>query len=104
MTNKEDLISREYVKEAIADLVVGGEERIKEVGEGIEWVNGIYSAYREINNAPTVKERPTGEWIEHYDCQDGFTWLTCSRCMFKAYEEGYTYCPNCGAEMRGTEE
>lgn len=72
-----DLISREYVKKAIADLVVGGEEHIKEVGEGNSWVNGIHSAYREIDNAPTVElqmgrmtngiiipiKRPTGEWI-----------------------------------------
>ena len=56
-----------------------------------------------INKAPTV-ERPKGEWIEHYDCTDGFTWLTCSRCMFKAYEEDYHYCPNCGADMRKEEE
>lgn len=47
-----------------------------------------------------TEERPTGEWIEHYDNSDGFTWLTCSRCMFKAYEEDYNFCPNCGADMR----
>lgn len=45
-------------------------------------------------------ERPTGEWIEHYDNSDGFTWLTCSRCMCKAYEDDYNFCPNCGADMR----
>ena len=45
-------------------------------------------------------KRPQGEWIEHYDTEDGFTWLTCSRCMFKAYEEDYNFCPNCGAEMK----
>ena len=69
-----------------------------------------------INDAPTVDitfkevvayecgqksvERLHGEWVEHYDSSDGFTWLTCSRCMFKAYEEDYNFCPNCGAEMR----
>lgn len=51
-----------------------------------------------------MTERPTGHWIEHYDNSDGFTWLTCSRCMFKAYEEDYNFCPNCGAEMRKEEE
>ena len=50
------------------------------------------------------EERPHGEWIEHYDNSDGFTWLTCSRCMFKAYEEDYNFCPNCGAEMRKEEK
>lgn len=76
----------------------------------------------QIANAPTVEytfeeafqktvceqrlycpKRPHGKWIEHYDSSDGFTWLTCSRCMFKAYEEDYNFCPNCGAEM-GKEE
>ena len=70
----------------------------------------------QIANAPTVDttfkevvayecgqksvERPQGEWIEHYDSSDGFTWLTCSRCMCKAYEDDYNFCPNCGADMR----
>lgn len=49
-------------------------------------------------------EKSNGEWIEHYDISDGFTWLTCSRCMFKAYEEDYNFCPNCGADMRGVRE
>lgn len=58
------------------------------------------------NGELVIKEkRPTGKWIEHYDNSDGFTWLTCSRCMFKAYEEDYNFCPNCGAEMgKETEE
>lgn len=51
-----------------------------------------------------LEERPKGEWIEHYDSSDGFTWLTCSRCMFKAYEEDYHYCPNCGARMEAENE
>ena len=57
-----------------------------------------------INLIPTAKiyeERPKGKWIENYDKTDGFTWLTCTRCMCKAYEEGYNFCPNCGAYMRG---
>ena len=52
-----------------------------------------------IANGTPYEERPQGEWIEHYDSSDGFTWLTCSRCMFKAYEEDYNCCPNCGASM-----
>lgn len=45
-------------------------------------------------------KRPHSKWIEHYDSSDGFTWLTCSRCMYKAYEDDYNFCPNCGADMR----
>ena len=46
------------------------------------------------------EDKPIGKWTEHYDSTDGFTWLTCSRCMFKAHEDDYNFCPNCGAEMR----
>ena len=86
-------------------------------------IDEINNCLRLIDNAPTVdttcpncdsgyaqgysdgylkgkEERTHGKWIEHYDTEDGFTWLTCSRCMFKAYEEDYNFCPNCGADMR----
>ena len=59
--------------------------------------------YKVVDAQPTI-ERPHGEWIENYDKTDGFTWLTCTRCMCKAYEEGYNFCPNCGADMRGGRE
>lgn len=47
---------------------------------------------------------PQGEWIEHFDSSSGFTWRTCSRCMFKDGKKYYKFCPNCGAYMRGKEE
>ena len=77
------LIDADALKKDIADLVVGGEKRIYEAYEGNEWIHGIHSAYREIDNAPTVcndnyamgyqdgvkkvlSERPHGEYIPIY--------------------------------------
>lgn len=88
-----DLISRETLIEELESL-----KHIVDCNDNIELCITV------VENAPTV-ERPHGKWIEHYDSSDGFTWLTCSRCMFKAYEEDYNFCPNCGAEMgKETEE
>lgn len=50
------LIDADELKREIASLVVKGESRIYEVMPrcGGEWVDGIASAYREIDDAPTV--------------------------------------------------
>lgn len=92
-----------------------------QIANGVELEDIEVVPVAAIDNAPTVcndnysmgyqdgvkkvlSERPTGKWIEHYDSSDGFTWLTCSRCMFKAYEDDYKFCPNCGADMRVKDE
>jgi len=85
------IIDADALKESLFDLVAPS---------GIIYASDMESL---IDNAPTI-ERPHGEWIENYDKTDGFTWLTCTRCMCKAYEEGYNFCPNCGADMRGGRE
>ena len=77
---------------------------------------------KQIAKAPTVEERPQGEWIEHYSkemSEKGY--FLCSRCKcgFKRFEKGVrhsdlpwidgqkyelhcidNYCPNCGASMQ----
>lgn len=70
----DDLISRSELKKEIASLVVNGESRIYEVmpRDGGEWVDGIASAYREINNAPTVSDRYDEGYAQGYiDGQTG---------------------------------
>lgn len=53
-----------------------------------------------ISNAPTIEERPTGEW-KNYDGE-----IYCSNCGVEcAYDETGEYilgrfCCNCGAKMR----
>jgi len=54
----------------------------------------------QINNAPTVEERPKGEWI--YIDNDWGT-FQCDQCK-KHSSINYNYCPNCGADMRGDKE
>lgn len=55
-----------------------------------------YDVYSLINNAPTIKERPHGEWIDGY----------CSKCGGMSFCDGWgrdlesKFCPNCGADMR----
>lgn len=59
-----------------------------------------------IDEQPTIEERKTGKWIEvddHYNRISG----RCSVCGWEAllYETdvvGMNYCPNCGADMRGS--
>lgn len=43
-------------------------------------------------------DRPSGEWVEHKLFEH--SWYTCSECNFHGSKE-FTYCPNCGADMRG---
>ena len=56
-----------------------------------------------IDNAPTVEERPQGEWI----CITKSTFpqyqpdeYKCSECSGPSSIE-YYFCPHCGADMRG---
>lgn len=56
--------------------------------------------YAEISDLITAYEkRPQGEWV-HRDAQ----WDTCSNCGLGFRDlclDGFKFCPNCGADMRG---
>lgn len=60
-----------------------------------------------IEEAPTVEERPKGEWINHLDLTEDYYGESkqCSLCGYKDYNtrrfSWHKFCPNCGAEMRG---
>ena len=56
----------------------------------------------EIDNAPTVEERPKGEWIDlGYALEEYRAWGKCSVCGYGMFQSDF--CPNCGADMRGDE-
>ena len=99
------LIDADALKKEIADLVVGGEEGIAQGGDGNYWLDGIHSAYREIENAPTVEPKK-GKWINFNSY-----FRKCSLCQkvvgFDYIEqngETFNFCPNCGADMRGDKD
>ena len=45
-----------------------------------------------------LEERPTGHWIEIYDC------INCSECDYTWRHFKTDFCPTCGADMRGNAE
>ena len=54
-----------------------------------------------IDLAPTIEERPRGEWLPTDEIGNV---VRCSRCSFRTCadvaEEDYNFCPKCGADMR----
>lgn len=62
-------------------------------GKSEEFLEGVLFMFDKIHEAPTIEERPHGEWKA-----DG----TCSECgVYSSLNKSVTYfCPNCGADMR----
>lgn len=108
-----DLISREALKKAFENLASD------DYNEPIWYQQTVFET---INNAPTITpdkiqalmsdylicrcepERPKGGWIKWSFKTFGAMgdWeYKCSNCE-KVYGGEYNYCPNCGADMRGT--
>ncbi len=103
------LIDADAFKKHLASFVVGGEEAILKNGGGNYWIDGVHTAYREIDNMPTV-EQPHGTWIESK--QKKGRWY-CSECIHtdptagtwrELFDFRYPFCPNCGLPMKRTEE
>lgn len=69
---------------------------------GEEWLLNYNDIQDVIDNAPTVEERPQGEWICDYINGFGNKIGHCSKCMYRC--EHSNFCPNCGADMRGGRE
>lgn len=54
-------------------------------------------AFDVIDNAPTIEERPKGKWLEDKNAEYGWK---CSECGDNRHRAS-SFCPNCGADMRG---
>ena len=92
----DDLISRQNAVDAILELS-------EKVADEMLFIDAIVD---EIENIPSAEpERHRGEWIEDGH-ERGFS--ECSKCGYIAVsvitERLYNFCPNCGADMRGTDE
>ena len=104
------LIDADKLKQNLESLVVGGEKAIKETTSGNNWIDGIHTAYREIDDAPTV-ERPVATF-EFYrdDMYAGGWYLRCTSCKWHFSGKGFlfldheNYCPHCGAKIKRPKE
>ena len=93
----EDCISRAYIEpivEELENICINGDEY-------------ILSLLSSIKNAPQVKlQRPKGKWIverEEIITEDSFISYPHTKCSLCKVEVRFatSFCPNCGAEMRG---
>ena len=106
----EDCISREEAKK----LIQGKIDDIPKNKDGTygsmfgQYVNGLYCAKTAISYMPSVvPQTKRGKWIETKDDCNGINFydfsFECSKCgkerSFKS-----NYCPNCGADMRESED
>jgi hypothetical protein len=114
MMTMSDLIRRQDALQAIIGITTC------ENAEGIEihcdasvadsegWLGGVRDALRAIENLPSAEpERTKGEWIKHenptlgqclkivYECS------VCHKGVGCEYFVRRSFCPNCGADMRG---
>ena len=68
-----------------------------------EWHQGWNDALdAAMSQAPTVDavEAVHGRWKKfHLGSYDFALRLRCSNCCHVVYEDGFNYCPNCGAKM-----
>lgn len=63
----------------------------------------LYYARQLISLAPTVEERPHGEWVQDGTNERGETYYHCSKCGAVDKMDGtqwLNFCWNCGADMK----
>lgn len=118
------LIDADELKKELANLVVGGEEKLKDYyinGSKLDenaWIGGIYDAWELIEDAPTVEptfgmfremlcaecgKRPQGKWEEYWQEDLDFMSRKGWKCPFCKWRTTYgtpNFCMNCGADLR----
>ena len=96
--NKSNTTSKEYLLAEIDDLADEFSETDENGLHSERWC-GIMDAKQIIINAPSVSDRPRGEWIIEIDVNN-YTYGRCSICDMRQYAGHLNFCPNCGADMR----
>ncbi len=106
--NKNNTISKEYLLAEIDDLADEFSE-LDENGLHSERWCGIMDAKQIIMNAPSVSDRPQGEWLK-FGLGRGTRILFCTNCERRIEvplsqgDSNYDFCPNCGAKMKGADD
>lgn len=95
--------SRKWKESKIKEERMSREMTNSEAISNLNHIYGIVSPdiQRSLDVAiEALKERPQGEWINTspYDIKG-----TCSLCCYLS-NKYYNFCPNCGADMKGSEE
>ena len=68
-------------------------------GKSEDFIEGALFILDKIYEAPTVEERPSGEWVWKLDEETGESGWNCPVCN-EFGDCKSPYCPNCGADMR----
>ena len=83
--------------------LIDADELKKAIDKYCEDYQGFDGVIDIIDNAPTVEERPQGEWIIIKSPLSNETIVKCNKCgeeFIGNDVEDYNYCPICGADMR----
>ena len=94
---KAEFIKR-YPHNYCGEPELGGVSCVFSLNEVLEIIDKHIS-----ENAPTVEKQPTAkwEWVQYESLPD-FGNYHCSNCRHIEHKiDGYKYCPNCGAKMKG---
>jgi rubredoxin len=101
---EKECIEREAAYDAI---------KLEESGDSSDFNEGLIAAMNAIDSIPAADVHPVvrGKWIDRDDDYYGWNMWACSACGEEfVLTEGtpdmndYHFCPNCGADMRETED
>ena len=96
----DELISRQDALKAINNAEAPDDHS----EEGVAYNQGVYAAYRRVQEAPTVAAEPVrrGRWTYKYspsnDPRVNLVRIICSSCGLITGQKS-AYCPSCGARM-----
>ena len=100
----EDTVSRQILLSDLKELVAAW----KKYPVMAEQIKGVETAIGYVEAIPPAQPERKGKWIK-LDMHAHLADHKCTACGQECYvptcmgEPMYTYCPNCGADMRGTE-
>lgn len=100
-----DLIDRQAALDALCDACTLASVKSECIFKNLE----SCMDHNAILDVPTIEERKKGNWIIEPYGVEGMYIHRCSECMnvlmvAPTNRPKYSYCPNCGADMRGEQD